>query len=195
MQFAVPIWAGTRPWEQLPFQWSCHIERAPGELEHREFLDTSGDAPMRACAETLLKTLGTQGPVFVYSGFERRILGELADRFPDLAAGLHAVSGRLVDLLPVTREAWYHPAMKGSWSIKDVLPTVAPDLDYADLGEVADGTAAQNAFAEAIHPGTPPERADEIAASLLSYCSYDTLALVRLGRFLQGQPSTGITGR
>ncbi len=54
IQFAVPVWAGTRPWEQLPFQWSCHIERAPGELEHREFLDTSGEAPMRSCADTLL---------------------------------------------------------------------------------------------------------------------------------------------
>ena len=69
--------------------------------------------------------------------------------------------------------------MKGSWSIKDVLPTVAPELDYADLGEVHDGTAAQVAFAEAVHPDTPAERADELAHGLLAYCAQDTLALVR----------------
>ena len=187
IQFAVPVWAGTRPWEQLPFQWSCHIERSPGELEHREFLDTSGEAPMRSCADTLLAALGEAGAVFVYSGFEHGVLAALAARFPDLAGPLGALSGRLVDLLPVTRDTWYHPAMKGSWSIKDVLPTVAPELDYADLGEVHDGTAAQTAFAEAVHPETPAERADELAHGLLAYCAQDTLALVRLRRFLSGE--------
>jgi hypothetical protein len=187
MQAAVPVWAGTRPWEQLPFQWSCHIERAPGALEHREFLDTSGDAPMRSCADTLIAALGAEGPIFVYSGFEQAVLAGLAARFPDLQEPLAAIGGRLVDLLPVTRDAWYHPAMKGSWSIKDVLPTVAPELDYADLGEVHDGTAAQVAFAEAVHPDTTPERADELARGLLAYCAQDTLALVRLRRFLSGE--------
>jgi hypothetical protein len=187
MQAAVPVWAGTRPWEQLPFQWSCHIERAPGELEHREFLDTSGDAPMRSCADTLIAALGAEGPVFVYSGFEQAVLAGLAARFPDLRRPLAAIGDRLVDLLPVTRAAWYHPAMRGSWSIKDVLPTVAPELDYADLGEVHDGTAAQLAFAEAVHHDTSPERADELARGLLAYCAQDTLALVRLRRFLSGE--------
>jgi hypothetical protein len=187
IQFAVPVWAGTRPWEQLPFQWSCHVERAPGELEHREFLDTSGEPPMRSCADTLLAALGAEGPIFVYSGFERGVLAALAARFPDLQRPLAALAERLVDLLPVTRAAWYHPAMKGSWSIKDVLPTVAPELDYADLGEVHDGTAAQIAFAEAVHPDTPTDRADELAHGLLAYCAQDTLALVRLRRFLSGE--------
>ncbi len=187
IQFAVPVWAGTRPWEQLPFQWSCHVERAPGEVEHREFLDTSGEPPMRSCADTLIAALGAGGPIFVYSGFEHGVLTALAARFPDLERPLAALADRLVDLLPVTRAAWYHPAMKGSWSIKDVLPTVAPEFDYADLGEVHDGTAAQIAFAEAVHPDTPAERADELAHGLLAYCAQDTLALVRLRRFLSGE--------
>ncbi len=187
IQFAVPVWAGTRPWEQLPFQWSCHVERSPGALEHREFLDTSGEAPMRSCADTLLAALGESGPVFVYSGFAQGVLAALAGCFPDLAGPLGALSARLVDLLPVTCDAWYHPAMKGSWSIKDVLPTIAPELDYAGLGEVHDGTAAQLAYAEAVHPDTADERADELAHGLLAYCAQDTLALVRLRRFLSGE--------
>jgi len=187
IQFAVPVWAGTRPWEQLPFQWSCHVERAPGELEHREFLDTSGEPPMRSCADTLIAALGVEGPIFVYSAFEKGVLAGLSARFPSLEGPLAALTDRLVDLLPVTRAAWYHPAMKGSWSIKDVLPTVAPELDYADLGEVHDGTAAQAAFAEAVHPDTPAQRADELAHGLLAYCAQDTLALVRLRRFLSGE--------
>ena len=61
-QFAVPVWPGTRPFEQLPFQWSCHVEPAFGVVEHAEFLDTTGDAPMRAAIEALLATLGERGP-------------------------------------------------------------------------------------------------------------------------------------
>jgi hypothetical protein len=186
IQFAVPRWAGTRPWEQQPFQWSCHVERRGGELEHAEFLDLSGEAPMRACAETLLATLGDDGPVLVYSGFEKGVLTSLAERFPDLAAGLERVVGRLVDLLPITRAAYYHPAMMGSWSLKDVLPTIAPDLDYEALEEVRDGSLAQIAYLEAIDESTSAERGDEIARALLEYCRYDTLALVRLAGFLSG---------
>ncbi len=75
--------------------------------------------------------------------------------------------------------------MKGSWSIKAVLPTVAPDLDYAALGEVRDGTAAQAAYAEILEEATPPDRRQGLIDALRDYCRLDTLALVRLARFLE----------
>ncbi len=68
--FAIPIWAGTRPYQALPFQWSCHTEQANGELDHAEFLDRSGEPPMRLLAESLLVTLGEDGPIFTYTNFE-----------------------------------------------------------------------------------------------------------------------------
>jgi hypothetical protein len=111
---------------------------------------------MRRFAERLLATLGKTGAIIVYSAYERRILDGLARAFPDLADPLRAVADRLFDLLPLTRAHYYHPAMKGSWSIKAVLPTVAPDLDYGALGEVQDGTSAQAAYAEAIDPPPRP---------------------------------------
>ena len=140
---AVPMFAGTRPFEALPFQWSCHIETKPGALEHAEFLQLAPEPPIRELAERLLATLGTSGPIVVYTPYERRVLNELAARYPDLAARLTAATERIVDLHPATRRGYYHPAMQGSWSIKAVLPTVAPDLSYAKLGEVQDGLAAQ----------------------------------------------------
>jgi hypothetical protein len=183
--FAVPVWAGTRPYQALPFQWSCHIESVPGQLRHADFLDTSGEAPMRRFAEQLLATLGKTGAIFVYSPYERRILGELAQAYPDLAQPIHAVADRLFDLLPLTQAHYYHPAMKGSWSLKAVLLTVAPDLDYAALGEVRDGTAAQLAYVEAIDPQTSENRREALVKDLLDYCRLDTLALARLAWFLE----------
>jgi Domain of unknown function(DUF2779) len=82
--------------------------------------------------------------VLVYHApFEATILRQLAERFPDLAGRLQAVIARIVDLLPIVKRNYYHPDMRGSWSLKAVLPTVAPDLDYGDLDEVQDGVLAQ----------------------------------------------------
>ncbi|HEY9183034.1 MAG TPA: DUF2779 domain-containing protein [Gammaproteobacteria bacterium] len=180
---AVPIFAGTRPFEALPFQWSCHIEPQRGTVEHAEFLDLSSAPPMRALAEHLVAALGTQGPIVVYTQYERRVIGDLAARYPDLAERLHAAAERIVDLHPATRAHYYHPAMQGSWSIKAVVPTVAPDLRYDTLRDVRDGLGAQAAYLEAIDPKTPPARRTALDAALRAYCRQDTLALVRLVEF------------
>ena len=180
---AVPLFAGTRPFESLPFQWSCHIETRRGEVAHTEFLDLGAAAPMRHFVESLLAALGTAGPILVYTSYERRTLRELAARFTDLAPALEALAARIVDLHAPTREHYYHPAMRGSWSIKAVLPTVAPDLSYAKLGEIQDGLAAQAAYFEAIAAGTTAARRTDLAAALRAYCRQDTLALYRLVDF------------
>ena len=186
IQFSVPIWVGTSPYQQLPFQWSCHIEESSGALRHQGFLDTFGDPPMRSFAESLLATLGTQGPILVYSQFEKTILTVLSKLLPDLANPLDALIGRLVDLFSIARKHYYHPAMKGSWSIKSVLPCVAPDLSYNSLEEVRDGQAAQRAYLEVINPESPEKRRKKLEGELTNYCQLDTLAMVRLAHYFKG---------
>jgi len=181
--FAIPVWAGTRPYQALPFQWSCHIDTGDGPLGHAEFLDLSGEPPMRQAAEALLATLGDSGPILVYTGYEQRVLNELGARYPDLAAPLAALAARLVDLHPIARAHYYHPEMRGSWSIKAILPTIAADIDYAGLDEVGDGEAAQAAYLEAIDPDTAPARREVLREALLAYCRLDTEAMVRLVEF------------
>ncbi|MFQ5759422.1 MAG: DUF2779 domain-containing protein, partial [Acidiferrobacterales bacterium] len=183
--FAIPVWAGTRPYQALPFQWSCHMEHENTKLLHASFLDTSGEPPMRCLAEHLLATLGHHGPIFTYTNFEQNVIQGLAEMFPDLADKLSALVDRLFDLYPITKEHYYHPAMKGSWSLKAVLPTVAPDLDYGALGEVQEGMAAGRAYLEIIGKQTDSKRRLELITSLTEYCKLDTLAMVRLARFLQ----------
>ncbi|MGI9228352.1 MAG: DUF2779 domain-containing protein [Gammaproteobacteria bacterium] len=191
IQFAVPLWAGTRPYQQLVFQYSMHRLDKEGKLQHRGFLDLSGDDPSRAVAEALVRDCGKKGPVFVYhAGFEKTRINELAARFDDLAEALHAINKRLVDLLPIIREHYYHPEQQGSFSLKYVLPAVAPDLDYSELEGVQDGGMAMDAYAEAIQPDTPAARKQEIEQQLLKYCERDTFALVRLWQFLQQQTPT-----
>ena len=189
IQFAVPIWAGTRPYQQIPFQFSVHHLDAEGHATHTAFLDLSGHNPCRAFAQDLVAACGTQGPVFVYNAaFETTRIRELAERFADLAPHLLALNERVVDLLPIARQHYYHPSQQGSWSIKAVLPALCPDLRYSDLDGVQDGGMAQQAYLEAIAPTTTAQRKAELQDQLLAYCHLDTWAMVRLWAAFTANP-------
>ena len=186
-QFAVPIWKGTRPYQQIPFQFSVHRLSRTGKLAHRPFLDLTGEDPSLGFAEALVAACDDTGPIFVYNAaFESSRIRELAERFPRLGASLRALLDRIVDLLPVARDYYYHPDQEGSWSIKAVLPSLCPDLDYAELDGVQNGGMAMEAFAEAVSTGTTTERKAEIERQLHAYCALDTLALVRLWSAFSG---------
>lgn len=185
IQFAVPIWTGTRPYQQLPFQWSCHRESANGRLQAGQYLASDAGDPRDAFLDSLLAYIKTGGPIFVYNaGFERSRLQELMEAFPDREDEIDVLCNRLVDLLPLARDYYYHPDMRGSWSIKKVLPTVAPEQNYDDL-TVGDGGMAQQSYLEMLQSETPAPRREELRAALLAYCHQDTLALVRLARYFQ----------
>ena len=187
---AIPFWAGTRPYQAVPVQWSCHREDEGGALAHTEFLELSGQPPMRALAEALIAALGDSGPVLMYTNYEEQVLKTLKDLFPELEEPLDAIIDRLYDLHPVVKEHYYHPKMLGSWSIKAVMPTIRPAMDYARLEGIKEGTAASDGFIEAIHPGTDLARKAELEEQLLRYCKFDTEAMVEIVRFFtQSEPS------
>ena len=188
IRFTVPIWKGTRPYQQLPFQFSLHILDEGGSLQHHGFLDLSGEDPLCAFAQSLIDLCGVHGPVFVYNaGFERGRMWDLAKLFPRHAPGLEAIIDRVVDLWPIAKNRYYHPSQHGSWSLKAVLPAAVPDLSYDDLDGVQDGMMAGDAFMEAIDPATTPERKLELQTQLVEYCKLDTLAMVRLWEKFSGK--------
>jgi hypothetical protein len=183
---AIPLWAGTRPYQQVPFQWSCHVEHADGRVKHHEFLDISRHDPRDECARRIVALMGGPDGVVLayYATFEATRLKELARDTPRHAKGLKRVIAKLQDLYPIVGNHYYHPDMHGSFSIKAVLPTVAPEMDYSLLGEVQHGGAAQQAWLEAVAPGTTAPRRVELQTALLAYCERDTEAMVVLTRKL-----------
>lgn len=183
--FAAPRWIGTRPYEQVPFQFSAHVEHFDGNIEHIEGLDLTGRDPRPAIASALAQ-LPPDGAVIAWNaGFERACFRALARAVPDHAAELQSLEMRTVDLLPVARNHFYDPRQRGSWSIKKVLPALAPELDYSTL-EVKDGGNAQEAYLEAIAATDDAPRKREIEAALKAYCGRDTWAMVVVHRRLMG---------
>lgn len=179
---ALPRWPGSWPYRQAPFQFSAHVEAVDGTIRHHAFLSLDDD-PRRACAEALA-TLPADGVVIAWNAqFERDRLLELADDFPDLRSALRSLAGRTVDLLPVAKAHWYHRDQRGSWSIKAVLPTIAPEMSYQDL-DVTNGADAQAAYRRASRPDTPDAERREIERTLHLYCERDTEAMMVIARRL-----------
>ena len=185
---AIPIFKGARPYQQIPFQWSAHILTQQSssaisinddyELEHKEFLDLSGTDPRRAFIEKLIHTCKQEGSIFVYNAaFEKRILAELKEITPNLSNQIDNLIGRIIDLLPIAREHYYHPDQRGSWSIKAILPTLS-NFNYSQLDGVQHGGDAINAYQEAIHPDTSQQRKNQLQQQLSKYCEMDTLGMV-----------------
>lgn len=176
-RFPVPLFTGQHPYDLIPFQWSCHIDRAPDTFpEHRDFLWTDGGDPSRAFAESLLRETESKGSVIVYSSFEQETIQTLAERFPDLRAPLESLHARIFDLLPVLRRHFYHPDFGGSFSIKSVLPVLVPGRSYDSLA-IGDGLEAVWAYYRLTRETIPEEERTRLTTSLRVYCEQDSLAL------------------
>jgi len=187
----IPVFAGTRPFEAVPFQWSAHLSAGEGRLEHAEYLADGSADPRRAFAETLCaRFAGRDARVAVYSSFEAEVIELLERTFPDLAPGLTALRARLFDLLPVLRRSVYHPAFLGSFSLKRVAPVLAPGFRFDDLNGIADGGAAARGWLALARGELDADRADEVLAELRAYCARDTLALAELTRALRSLAAT-----
>lgn len=185
MQPAIPQFDGTKPYQQIPFQYSLHIiEHEGGELLHREHLGISGEDPRRALAEQLCADIPTNVCSLAYNkAFECTRLKELAEFFPDLSEHLLNIRDHIIDLLePFQKGYYYLPSMGGSFSIKRVLPSLFPDdpsLDYHNLDErVQNGGDAMSIFPRI--KDMPEVQQKEVRQALLNYCCLDTLAMVRV---------------
>ena len=185
MQTAVPKYEGTRPYQQIPFQYSLHwVEKEGGELKHSEYLGDSVSDPRRALAEQLCREIPRGVCTTAYNkGFECGRIRELASAYPDLSDHLNDIADHIIDLIePFRQKMVYLSEMNGSFSIKQVLPSLYPDdpeLDYHNLdGSVHNGGEAMNIYP--LIAKMSPEDADAAKKSLLKYCCLDTLAMVRI---------------
>jgi len=182
----LPLYAGQGCHEQVLTQFSVHKRcGADGELEHTEYLAEAGRDCQRDLAKALIQAVGQQGSILVYSTFEHARIKALQKLFPDLADPLQALLDRLLDLLPILANHVYHPDFHGSFSIKKVLPALAPELSYDDL-DVRNGEVAIARFARMARREIVGDEVGITRRQLLQYCERDTLAMVRLHEKLIG---------
>lgn len=183
VQPVIPHYIGTKPYQQIPVQYSLHILREDGTLSHREFLGRSEEDPRRALAERLIEDIPKDVCVLAYNkAFECTRIKELSEAFPDLSEHLLNIKENIKDLLdPFQSGYYYNRAMGGSFSIKSVLPAIYPDdpeLNYHNLEGVHNGSEAMELFPRL--KDMPQEERAEAEHQLLKYCELDTFAMVKV---------------
>ena len=183
---AVPIFDGSRPYQQLVFQYSLHIEHEDGRLEHKEYLaETNGEDPRIQFIERLIEDCGESGDVMVYNiGFERGKLFDLIEFSAKHKTPILKIIDRLKDLMIPFQQRWYYtPEMQGSYSIKKVLPALVPALSYKNLN-IQEGGRASNTFTQMLQ-GNFEGDIEQTRKDLLAYCELDTLAMVKILQVLR----------
>ncbi len=203
-QAAVPVLDGTRPWQQVPFQFSLHVA-APGGgspagshagshagspagmLEHHGWIwDGTGD-PRRILLEELRPYIGAQGSVVAYgAAFEKARLRECAQAHPELAGWVEGILARMVDLLaPFRSFSVYLPSQSGSASMKRVLPALT-GRGYKDLA-IQEGGQASREFARVTFGGADEAERRRVLRELEEYCGLDTRGMADIVRALEAR--------
>ena len=180
-QPAVPLFDNSKPYQQIPFQYSVHYkESSNSKINHFEFLADPGEEPRIKFIENLLRNTDSEGDIVVYNKvFEITRLNEIARDFPEYADKIEKLIVRIKDLMiPFQKKYYYAPEMKGSYSIKAVLPSLVPELSYDNL-EINEGGLASIAY-ESLQTETDMIKIAEIRNQLLKYCKLDTLAMVKI---------------
>jgi hypothetical protein len=184
--YAIPRYDGQRPYQQLPFQFSCHIKTKPSaKVTHAEYLHTLDTDPRKAIAEALVEVVPASGSVVAYNmSFERLVLKALAEEFPRFKKSLLSIAERLVDPLPIIRSHVYDPGFRGSFSIKTVAPAILGQAASYDGMFVGDGVDAQSAYLEMLDSKTTTDNKEKLRKNLIAYCSKDTMSMVQLVEWL-----------
>ncbi|MDC0956590.1 DUF2779 domain-containing protein [Flavobacteriaceae bacterium] len=182
MASAIPVYNNSRPYQQLVFQYSLHIQNKNGETVHHEYLaePNPNKDPREAFVRQLIENCGSVGDILVYNiGFERGKLNDLISLYPEYSSEIKAMISRLKDLMLPFQKKWYYtPEMRGSYSIKAVLPALVPSLSYDNL-DIKDGGSASTIFMQMVN-GTYDGDYEKIKADLLAYCKLDTWAMVEI---------------
>lgn len=166
---ALPRFAGTRPYDIIPFQWSVRrLDTQGAEPQHFEFLASDDTDPRAPFIESLIDALKDSGTIIVYNAsFESTRLQEIADYMPRYAGRISSIQDRIWDLLQFVRCNVYHPAFAGSYSLKRVLPALLPEMTYEGM-EVANGDDAGIAFTRMLDTSLPSEDRNRLRAALFA---------------------------
>ena len=182
-QQAIPQWQGVNPFMQIPFQYSIHIENENAPIQHKEFLAEVGVDPRYELAKRLVADIPADVTVLAYNmEFEKSVINKLADMFDEFSVPLMKIHDNIQDLMtPFQKKDYCTPAMKGSYSIKHVLPALVPEMQkaYSALEYVKNGAEAMQIYPK-LATMEDKQEVMKFREALLRYCELDTLAMVKV---------------
>jgi len=176
---AIPVYDETRPYQDMPFQFSLHVVESDGsEPVHHSFLAGGIEDPRPQILRELQRLLGSEGSIIAYNaGFEEGVLKGLVEAFPEYMDWLEGILTRMIDLLfPFTNFHYYNASQKDTASLKKVLPAVT-GKGYGEMG-IGTGMDASIAYGKIMYGNATEDEIAGVRADLLKYCKLDTEGMV-----------------
>lgn len=148
---AIPFYAGQRPYANIAFQFSHHRVDRDGTVTHAsQYLSLErGVSPNYEFTRQLKAAVGDRGTIFMWTAHENTTLRAILEELEDdpkppgdsgelmefLASvtretGVREGSRAMYDLCDLAKKSFFHPATKGSSSLKKVLPAVMASSHY-----------------------------------------------------------------
>lgn len=187
-----PLYNNIAPHSQILTQYSIHkCDKVDSITDHFEYIADHTQDCRKIIAKNLVEILGTTGSIVTYSSFEKHIIEKLILICPELMEQLKAITNRIVDMEEILRLNYYDKRFHGRTSIKKVLPVMIPEMNYNEL-EIGEGGVALSAFAYMAMGLYDEEKVKETKKNLLKYCKLDTLALVKMHKFLDNVANSNV---
>jgi hypothetical protein len=184
---AIPAYDNSRPFEQIPFQYSLFIVKDKHtKPQCYSYLAPGSEDPRPEILKRLKILLGNSGSIIVYNAtFERTTLRHASEAYPEYQSWVASLEERIVDLLtPFQGFLYYHPDQAGSASLKDVLPVITKS-NYDDMtidsGDIASAEYYRITFGE----GIDKKENQRVRAALKKYCKRDTKGMIDILAALQ----------
>lgn len=177
----IPKYDKHKAYEYVVFQYSLHIQKQTGEIIHKEFLSTTQDDPMKEVVKNIARDLPEQGTIIVWNkAFEQNCNREMGRIYPEYSEIMSKANKRVLDLGEVfSKQMYVDYRFKGSWSLKNILPVMAPELSYKEL-EIGNGTKAMQEWKRLVYEKVHPKEKETIIDNLLKYCALDTYAMIKI---------------
>ncbi len=177
-----PLFNGYHPYQHIVFQYSLHVLEHPlNQVRHYEYLHTDPSDPVKDLLEHLASHLGSSGSIIVwYKTFEISRNKDMAGLFPEYRSFLEDLNNRVYDLMEIFSQGHYiHANFRGSASLKNVLPVLAPEMRYEEL-PISNGQETMLAWRRLIRRELSAEEQEKTIVAMRKYCAFDTLAMVNI---------------
>ena len=174
-RYAIPPYAGMRPYDVLLFEYSIHTIQEDGTIDHKVYLSIHDKR--EDFARGLIRDIPKEGTVLAYNaeGAEKIRIQELAEVFPQYRDELLAINDRMEDLqLPFESGMVYDTRMRGQWSLKKIM-AMMDDPGYRDL-DIQQGMDAVYEW-RFLDEEEKLDENDPRVRELKEYCGMDSYAM------------------
>jgi hypothetical protein len=171
---ALPYYQQTKPFQQIPFLFSM-IHESEGELKKYSYFKPIEEDYRKEFLETILQVTQPFQTILMFDkSLEENVLNQLVDLFPEYHNDIAILKSKIIDLAePIRHGNYYHPDMKGNFTLKSMAPLVNQVSGFDNL-DIQSGISAMYIY-ESLLSEENSIKKENIKNQLIDYCEMDAL--------------------